>query len=573
MAELIALAELALPAADAARTVALRDAQALTRAEWLAAVDRWQALLAAAPGTVIALHHDDPFEFSAALWGAWHAGKRVCIPADRQALTLERLRPQVDALVGELPGGLMPAADSVTSVERRALDPQQATLVLFTSGSSGESVAIPKSLMQLQAEIDVQHALHGRAWAGVAGLQVHATVSHHHIYGLLFALLWPLAAGKPFAIRRIAYPEEMIARMAAAPSLLVASPAHLKRLPEQLDWVVLRGRVHAVLSSGGPLSAEAAQQARAAFGITPIEIYGSSETGGVAWRQRAVHGDAWQLLPGVEWRVEQELLEIRSAFLPDRAWYRTSDRVQAHGDTQAFTLLGRVDRIVKIEEQRISLSAIEQALRSSPLLADARVLVVASPGGERVAAVTVPSETGWALIEAEGERALRERLRALLAQQIERVALPRRWRERLALPFNAQGKLPEATLRALFEPQADDWAPARHWLRRETERAECRFWLASGASVFDGHFPGAPILAGVAQIDWAIEAAREAFDDLRGEVRRMEALKFQQPVRPATRLVLTLEWRAAKSMLLFAWSSCSGTHSAGRLIFSERSDV
>ncbi|RZU03005.1 AMP-binding protein [Rivibacter subsaxonicus] len=572
MAELIALGELALPAAaDAARVLALRDAQALTRADWLAAVDRWQTLLIATPGPVIALHHDDPFEFSAALWGAWHAGKRVCIPADRQPATLERLRPQVDALAGELPGGLLPAADSVMPIERRALDPQRASLLLFTSGSSGEPAAIPKSLAQLQAEIEVQHALHGIGWAADAELQVHATVSHHHIYGLLFALLWPLAAGRVFATRRIVYPEEMVARLAAAPSLLVASPAHLKRLPEQLDWAALRGHVRAVLSSGGPLLPESAQQALTAFGVAPIEIYGSSETGGIAWRQRALHGDAWQLLPGVDWRVEAELLELSSPFLPDRDWYRTSDRVQPQEGGHAFTLLGRVDRIVKIEEKRVSLTAIEQALRSNPLLADARALVLAGAGGERIAVVSVPSEAGWELIETQGERVLHERLREGLAAQVERVALPRRWREVLALPFNAQGKLPEATLRGLFEHEGEA-APARHWLRRDETHAEARLWLASFDAAFDGHFPGAPILAGVLQLDWAIAAAREAFGS-RGAVLRMEALKFQQPVRPATRLTLALEWRAESSTLVFAWSSRVGSHSGGRLVFGECVDA
>ena len=38
------------------------------------------------------------------------------------------------------------------------------------------------------------------------------------------------------------------------------------------------------------------------LGVAPVEVYGSSETGGVAWRQRARHGDTWQPLPGIAQR-------------------------------------------------------------------------------------------------------------------------------------------------------------------------------------------------------------------------------------------------------------------------------
>lgn len=564
MADLLCLAALALPSRDGTCAVALRDGRSLTRADWLAAVDRWQAALASRCARSVALYHDDLFEFSAALWAAWHAGLRVVMPGDRQPATVERLEAQVDLMAGQLPRGLEPIGAAVPPA-RAVLDPQRCELVLFTSGTSGEPLAIGKTLAQLQAEIEVQHALHGRAWADVADLEVHATVSHQHIYGLLFALLWPLAAARPFATRRIAYPEEMIAALAGPPSLLVASPAHLKRLPDTLPWGRVRGRVRAVLSSGGPLPPESAHDAGERLGVAPIEVYGSSETGGIAWRQRAVHGDTWQPLPRVSWRIEDGQLELRSPFLPNDDWYRTSDRVAAVDG--GFELIGRVDRIVKIEEKRVSLTTIEQALRATAWVADARALVLPGGAGERIAAVIVPSETGWSRIEAEGPRGLHESLREALSAHVERVALPRRWREQLALPFNAQGKVTTAALAALFEPESG--LPALHWQRREASAAEARLWLGSGHGAFEGHFPGEPILAGVLQIDWAVAAAREAFG-LRGPVVRLEALKFQQVIRPATRLTLGLEWRAQSSVLVFSWSSQAGGHGGGRAVFEER---
>ncbi|MFX5622702.1 acyl-CoA synthetase, partial [Acinetobacter baumannii] len=70
-------------------------------------------------------------------------------------------------------------------------------------------------------------------------------------------------------------------------------------------------------------------------------------------------------------------------------WWRTQDRVEALADGR-FRLLGRADRIVKIEERRVSLDALERALREDTEVDDVRVLVL--PGHrEQLAAVVVPA--------------------------------------------------------------------------------------------------------------------------------------------------------------------------------------
>ncbi len=43
-------------------------------------------------------------------------------------------------------------------------------------------------------------------------------------------------------------------------------------------------RLRAIFSSGGPLPFEVAQESKRLLGPVPIEVYGSSETGGIAWR-------------------------------------------------------------------------------------------------------------------------------------------------------------------------------------------------------------------------------------------------------------------------------------------------
>ncbi|HAU81132.1 MAG TPA: AMP-binding protein, partial [Stenotrophomonas sp.] len=95
------------------------------------------------------------------------------------------------------------------------------------------------------------------------------------------------------------------------------------------------------------------------MGVAPTEVFGSSETGGVAWRRWSAARPQWHPLPGVAWRIDEGCLAVRSPHLASEDWWLTQDRAVAD-DGHSFRLLGRADRIVKIEERRVSLDALEQ---------------------------------------------------------------------------------------------------------------------------------------------------------------------------------------------------------------------
>ncbi|HTU03810.1 MAG TPA: hypothetical protein VMG58_18390, partial [Candidatus Sulfotelmatobacter sp.] len=112
-----------------------------------------------------------------------------------------------------------------------------------------------------------------------------------------------------------------------------------------------------------------------------------------------------------------------------------------------FVLRGRADRVVKIGEKRISLTAIEARLAASPLVREARAVLL--PEG-RVGAVLVLTPAGAAQLSAGGPRPLGQALAAWLLPEVVRIAIPRRWRFVAALPANAMGKVSEEALQALF---------------------------------------------------------------------------------------------------------------------------
>jgi acyl-coenzyme A synthetase/AMP-(fatty) acid ligase/3-hydroxymyristoyl/3-hydroxydecanoyl-(acyl carrier protein) dehydratase len=395
-------------------------------------------------------------------------------------------------------------------------------------------------------------------------------VSHQHIYGLLFNVLWPLAAGRAIDAKTFYFPLELIGALAERDGLLVSSPAHLKRLPELSARAKISNRLRAVFSSGGPLSFEVASDVKRLLGLVPIEVYGSSETGGVAWRQQHIKTDeAWIPMPGVTYRIDSEagVLEVRSPHLPNEAWFRTADRALSLKDTR-FLIKGRTDRIVKIEEKRISLAAIERQLTASSMVADAHVIVMEGHR-PRIAAFIVPSVNGRSKLGEFGELVFNRMLRDALSQSIEPVGIPRVWRYLDALPTNAQGKTTYASLSALLDGKPSrSTLPLQRLVERNARRAVLELAAPSDLFYFDGHFPGMPILAGVVQIDWVIACGRQCFD-LPPVFRGIHALKFQRIIAPENPFMVELVHEPAKSCLSFKITSQVGTHTSGTLMFGE----
>jgi acyl-CoA synthetase (AMP-forming)/AMP-acid ligase II/3-hydroxymyristoyl/3-hydroxydecanoyl-(acyl carrier protein) dehydratase len=561
MAEWLALTQVA-ERSCARRVVAVQADGELDHAAWRLGVDAWRRAFSARNGTRWAMHFENTVAFSQALFGAWHAGKVVYLCADLLPETLARLTQCVDGFVGDFPAQhavLRPdALASDTELAWPPLAEDAPCLVLYTSGSTGEAAPVVKRLAQLAREVEALQAQFG---AALADVEVHGTVSHQHIYGLLFRVLWPLAAGMPIAPRQFFHEE--IAATLRRPAILISSPAHLKRIPETVDWQDANPHLRAVFSSGGALPEEAAVDVRERLRQPVTELYGSTETGGIAWRRRDRPEPSWQALNRVAWRLVEGQLELSSPHLAETGWWRSADRAVATSDG-GFRLLGRSDRIVKVEERRVSLGLLEEALKAQPEVSEARVLLLEGARSS-LAAVVVLSALGCERQAQEGVRAVGLALGRAIAGEADAVLRPRRWRFVTELPMNAQGKVTEAALRALFRRMR----PQAQWQHCGPDAACAQLKIDADLAVFDGHFPQYPILPGVAQVDWAVQCAREVFALNGRAFLRLEALKFQRVVRPGATITLQLNWSAEHARLGFSYHSEHGAHASGRVVFAE----
>lgn len=310
----------------------------------------------------------------------------------------------------------------------------ETVLHLFTSGSTGQAKKVSKRLQWLHAELQDLQALFAPAMQ--QGLLV-SSVSHQHLYGLLFKVLYSLLFAQPFVVEQLQFPEDL----PLSASVLISSPALLKRLAGRL---ASEQQPKLIFSSGGALDFAAAQHSHELLGSWPFEIYGSTETGGIALRQQRFPNSLWRTLPRVTVRqhVSNNRLELLSAYCGQQQWFATDDCIRV--EQGGFHLLGRMDSVVKIEEKRISLTRVEQVIQSC-LPHEAQLRVIPWHRGRRqVLAVII------ALPRSQHHLVDQAQIKSVLAEYVEPLAIPKEWRLVEFLPTNSMGKVERQSLEYLL---------------------------------------------------------------------------------------------------------------------------
>jgi len=403
---------------------------------------------------------EDGYAFSVGLFAAWHAGKVALLPPNPKPGTVRECMDAGDGLLTDRdePGDVGPRLEPLDfegdpgALDR--LDPERTCTLAMTSGSTGARKTLPKKLANFQPDVDGYCDL----WGGrLEGSTVISSVGHQHAFGLLFKILWPLSARHPVHPGQPLYPEDIRRCVQqAGRAHFVTSPSPLERLVRSGELSALSGCLEAVYSGGGVLDPETVGGVHDALGRAPIGVYGSTEAGGIAWRERPPGDEIppWNPFPGVRHRIDEEgELQVRSPrvspTLPE--WYPTGDLAEP-GPKGGFFLRGRRDRTVKVAEKSISLPELEQHLTASPLVEEACVLVANENDPDRrrveLGAAVVLTPEGTETRRASGD--LETLLRSQLEPYCERVALPRHWLFLDRFPRDHMSKIQRDELRRRF---------------------------------------------------------------------------------------------------------------------------
>ena len=438
--------------------LALGEREALDRADFWRRVQGLAGALAARPERRWALVCEDSSWFAAGLMALGAAGRSVVLPQAPQAGSLAASGAAVDAVLTDRPenfaGFPLLATGTVApgSSAPLRLPEDAASIEFYTSGSSGAPKCVPKAYAQLRLEVEALE----RQWGAVIGdAMLAGTVPHYHLYGLLFRVLWPLLTGRSFMTAMCLQPAALKAAAAYGSCAIVSSPAFLGRVADYGE-LPSAAQVRAVFSSGAPLPDEAARRLKEHWGHAAIEVYGSTETGGIAWRAWSGSEDRalWRPIRGVATELREEAagerLWVKSGCTWQGDWAPTGDLARRRSD--GFELLGRADDVVKFEDKRISLSEMRARLQAHAWVADARLLLL--EGKRRfIGAVVILNAAGRAELADSGKVRVNEALRDWLRTSYEALLVPRKWRYVETLPDNDMGKVERTRLERLFEAE------------------------------------------------------------------------------------------------------------------------
>ncbi|MDR2864453.1 MAG: AMP-binding protein [Spirochaetaceae bacterium] len=404
------------------------------------------------------LHCEDSYFFIVAFNSLQRSQKTILLTANLAPSYLAEIRDKESAFLSDqnVPDSYnindILSADTAenAAVDRKlfdaALDPEKASVVLFTSGSTGKQKAFEHSLSELETDNCYLISKWGKEFLT---RPFCSTVSQHHIYGLLDAVLLPFTAGIPFRQTRIEFPEELN-RFCDTPYTIITVPAFLKRVVE-ID-IQYQLKTPLIFSSGGALPRETAQKTEALLGFWPVEFYGSTETAGIAYRI-SKDGENWKPYDTVKIWMQEDgekkgALVVRSPYIKDKAGFISGDLVQILEDG-SFLLKGRVDSIVKIEEKRVSLTEVESRLMLSGLVSEAAVIAL-EDRRQYLAAAIVFNKNGEEFFKDMPKFGINNYFTEYLARFFEPVVLPKKWRYIEKIPVDSQGKKKKDDIKYLF---------------------------------------------------------------------------------------------------------------------------
>jgi acyl-coenzyme A synthetase/AMP-(fatty) acid ligase len=329
------------------------------------------------------------------------------------------------------PSGSQTAGSALMPISDQAA-PRAELLKIFTGGSTGT----PQLWAKTGENIFGESFFLAERFKVTERDCIMATIPPYHIYGLLFSVVLPLVSSALVVGETPSFPHEIAeAARAHQVTVLASVPAHYRALREVKKDISLR----LAFSSAGMLDAvdNAAFCRRHNVGV--VEVYGSTETGGIATRNRFLGEDFFTPFSTLDWQIVDERLAVRSPYIsPDlpldtNGFFTSSDRVQACA-MNTFALKGRTDAVAKVGGKRVDLEEIRALIKKGAGVADCVVMALAESGGReyRIGALIQGQEAG---VEVDTEL-----IRKSLVDALEPYAMPRRLKTVERIPMKKNGK-------------------------------------------------------------------------------------------------------------------------------------
>ncbi len=549
------------------RTVFYRGAHAISYVEFSSDVARFANIFAGIDGdTVILFVPDDIYLFCVYFMALMQAGRDVVLPAMLNMQNAQTLRDTTNTIVTNQKLNL-DGFDIVDTTQNRGndwnfCDMDNRRIYFFTSGSTGTPKKICKTFHNLAAEVR-QHCKMQSAIFDTRPVMV-ASIAPYHMYGLLWRFLIPLGAGIAIDTNLIFTPEELQAAQNKFEHILFATtPSFLDSITKYQNQYVFKNNCIGIFSSGSLLDAKTSNAAFEKFGVSPFEVFGSTETGGVAYRQQK-NGVLWTVFDDVNVSLgDDNCIVADSEFCCVRP-YPMSDVIEMQNARQ-FILHGRADRVVKIAEERISLPEYEEKLNVHKFVERAVVTTLSQNSRIVIGCVLVLNDAGRDFIISNGRRNLIQNIKDYLAAYFPNVALPRKIRIVNVIPMNTQGKILKAEVAEILRSKVAE-PVAKNIIKTDKSWAADLVFL-DDAEYFKGHFDGYPILPGVIQLHFVMRFIR-LFFGTDARAYDISKLKFSNLILPNTTVHFELN-KCGDNEFSFSYENGDIKYSAGKIVIKE----
>lgn len=344
--------------------------------------------------------------------------------------------PDVETVVID-PGQLMETEFSIGVLR----SPESVFLKLFTGGSTGTPKIWSKTIRNMFGEaFFLSNKFNITPDDGII-----PTVPPIHIYGLLYTVLVPFVASASVRDGLVTFPSEIQGAISEERSTILVSIPILYRVLNGSG--LKRNSLRLAFSSTGKLNPADADAFFTQTGLGVTEIYGSTETGGIATRCSADGESHYTSYACVDWKIKADRLFVRSEFVSpeierdDDGFMNIGDQARPVGN-DGFQLIGRADRIVKVAGKRVDMEEVKNKLIQLETVTDALVFSSNSQTGRE--------NEIWALVEATIEKA---ELRQQLLTTLEPHAIPRRIRIVGQIPVSSTGKYDKTVIERMFQPE------------------------------------------------------------------------------------------------------------------------
>ncbi len=379
----------------------------------------------------VALSIDDIYLFCCTWVACQFLGKTTIMLPNNKSGTITKLAKHYDSLI----------TDNDLDLSAKILNEytlKDCETIFFTSGSTGEYKSYSKTIDNFEQESSAINRVIQSF--NLKKIKVLTTVSHQHMYGFSWAIIWPLLHQKIIYTERLFVPELIHKKLLQDNNILVTTPVIISHLDGNISSPITNSLL---ISSASALSTDIAIKFQNSYNIPILEAYGSSETGVIAYRQQLID-ILWKPFDNVCISSESDQLVVRSTFFKQEKQLM-ADIVALSNDK--FELKGRIDKIVKIAGNRLSISQMQNILIEHDLIQNCACIKRQSYR-EYIAAIICLNQDGQDLLQKFGKQILIKQIKSYLLNYYSNVVIPKQWRFVTEIPTNSQGK---RTLELLVE--------------------------------------------------------------------------------------------------------------------------